>query len=210
MDSLTDDAFDQLGGFEEVFRQWMTSVRERLYRQRKRKEEVKEQVHILQNMFRVIDHSATNMSRYETTIQEESSPNKDAADATPRSRLLLQQVKFSLQHRIMQLEEQLRQLTDEQNKATDTKTISFVKELEAQLERAEERIHQLEQEKEQIAIAHDRLLEDNAALETENERLQLQLRRAVEAASYYSGRDTVSPVEPTTPREDRASTSSKN
>ncbi|KAK4522464.1 hypothetical protein GAYE_HTGSCF31FUTG100G0352IC, partial [Galdieria yellowstonensis] len=39
-----------------------------------------------------------------------------------------------------------------------------------------------EEEKEQIAIAHDRLLEDNAALETENERLQLQLRRAVEAA----------------------------
>ncbi|GJD09208.1 hypothetical protein Gasu2_34720 [Galdieria sulphuraria] len=153
LDGLTDEAFDQLGGFEEVFRQWMTTVREKLHRQRKRTEEIKEEIHTLQNMFRVIDHSATNLTQYEKTMQEENSPTTDVADATPRSRLLLHQ----------------------------------------------------------IAMAHDRLLEDNAALETENERLQLQLRRAVEAASYYSGRDTVSsPLEPTTPREDHASTSSKN
>ncbi|GJQ09142.1 hypothetical protein GpartN1_g6650.t1 [Galdieria partita] len=211
LDGLTDEAFDQLGGFEEVFRHWMTTVRERLYRQRKRKEEIKEEIHTLQSMFRVIDHSSTNMTLHEKTIHEENSPNMDVADTTPRSRLLLHQVKVALQHRIMQLEEQLKHLTDHQSKESDTRTVSTLKELQLQLQQAEQRIHQLEEEKEQIAIAHDRLLEDNAALETENERLQLQLRRAVEAASYYSGRDTVSsPLEPTTPREEHASTSSKN
>jgi len=210
LDGLTDEAFEQLGGFEEVFRDWMTTVREKLNRQRKRGEEVKEELHTLQNMFRVIDHAATNKNKYEMWLQGDNSPNADAADATPRSRLLLHQVKVALQHRIMQLEEQLKLLRDKQSKESDTKTISIVKELQVHLEQAEQRIHQLEEEKEQIAIAHDRLLEDNAALETENERLQLQLRRAVEAASYYSGRDTVSPVEPTTPREDHTSNSSKN
>eukprot|EP00871_Galdieria_phlegrea_P003403 jgi/Galph1/4063/GphlegSOOS_G2763.1 len=207
LDGLTDDAFEQLGGFEDEFREWMSFVLNAMIRQKKRTEELKEEIHTLRNMFRVMSLPSNALNGEEQVVDKMEEMKESSS---PRIHFSIRQIRTSFEHRISELEEQLKQKHKECYQQSDMQLKSFVKELEQQLEQAEQRIHSLEEEREHIAIAHDRLLEDNAALETENERLQLQLRRAVEAASYYSGREVASALEPTTPKEDEnASGSSK-